>query len=127
MSFGDQVKAFTVKAKDIAEKEFAKNTLALYADIVRGTPVDEGTLQNNWQFGVNSVNSDKLPAPGSKAALPVVQRGARVAKTLRLVDVAVIFNNMEYAGVIENGLSGTRRIPARMVARAILAAKARNR
>lgn len=127
MSFSDKVAAFAKKAKTTADKEFGKSVLALYVDIVRGTPVDTGVLKNNWQFGVNTTNGEKLSAPGSvQAVAPIAQRGAKAAKGLTISDTAIIFNNMEYAAVIENGLAGTRRIPARMVAKAILAARARN-
>jgi hypothetical protein len=118
MSFSKDISAFATKAEKRVNEEYRKNVLAIWADTVRGTPRITGTLRANWQIGINRQNSSKLGASSGASG------GSSVA-ALKWKDTAIIYNNMEYAEVVENGLDGTRRVPRRMLARAILAAQAR--
>ena len=124
MTFAKQVATFNKKALKQTDEEFGKEILALFGDIVRGTPVDEGILQNNWQFGINQTNSTKLEEKTKNKGATIAREGAKMP-SLTIKDTAIIFNNMEYAEAIERGLGKGRRTPARMVARAIAAAQAR--
>lgn len=122
MSFSVKVSQFAKKAIDAAEKEFQIQTFQLWTDIVDGTPRITGTLRANWQFGAGVLNNAKIDPVATSAA-----RAAAKANNskLKLKDTAIIFNNMEYAEVVENGLAGTRRVPRRMVAKAIALAQAK--
>lgn len=121
-SFASQVAAFAVKAKKDTDIAYRKNVLLLWSDVVRFTPWVTGVLRSNWQVGVNSQNTTKNRA-GTQAGDKSGTADA-IAK-LTILDTGIIYNNMEYAEIVENGLGGTSRTPRRMVARAIEQAKAR--
>jgi len=115
MSFSKQVSAFVEKAKGEMDKEFRKNVILLWRDTVQGTPRITGVLRANWQIGINKTNPDKLPANSKNADVT----------NLAIHDTAIVFNNMEYADAVENGIQGTNRVPRRMLLNAINAAKSR--
>ena len=122
MSFGSQVESFVQKAKNGIDVEFGKQILAFYRDVVIGTPVDEGTLQNNWRIGVSLEAGIDPPVKSSSS---VIMKGAAKITSLSKTDSVWVYNNVVYAEVVENGLEGTRRTPARMMKKAIMAARAR--
>jgi hypothetical protein len=126
VTFAKQVTAFVAKAEKQTDEQFGKEVLALYGDIVRGTPVDTGVLQNNWQFGANTSNGNKLEEKTKNKGATIAREQSKIL-ALKITQTGVIFNNMEYADAVENGIDGTRRVPARMVARAIVAAQARRK
>ena len=113
--FSDKVTGFVVKAHKELDKSFRKNVFQLWTDTVQGTPRITGTLRANWQIGINQTNSNKL-SPGQRNADP---------SSLKITDVGIVYNNMEYAEVVENGLPGTARVPRKMLANAINAARSR--
>ena len=116
MSFARQVAAFAKKANEELDKAYRTRVLWLWTDTVQGTPRITGTLRANWQIGINTQNADKLQ-PGQKNA---------DVKELKITDIAIVYNNMEYAEAVENGIDGTNRVPRRMLANAVNAAQARS-
>ena len=124
MNFAKQVSAWVTKAKKVTNEEFGRNTLLLYSDIVTGTPVDTGTLQNNWQFSATSLTNNHQYG-ARKGATAALARASKKAAEAKVETPVIIFNNMEYAEAIERGLGKGQRMPARMVAQAIAMAQAR--
>lgn len=122
MSFSKEVSTFIKNAKFKSDEEFGLAALQLWVDIVDGTPRITGTLRANWQFGteLNPTQYSPSAEQGAKG------RASKKAYSVKLEDTIIIFNNMVYAEVVENGLAGTNRVPRRMVAKAIAAAQARN-
>jgi len=116
MGFGDQVDAFGRKTLKEFDKSYRKLVLGIWRDAVTGTPVDTGVLKGNWQVGIGQKNGNQLGA-GSPAA---------DVGDLTIEDTAFVFNNMEYASAIENGIAGTARVPRKMLFNAVQAAKLRS-
>jgi hypothetical protein len=114
---GSQIDKFASKAYKEIDGSFRKKVLAIWTDTVRGTPRITGTLRANWQIGINQQNNNKLK-PGQVSG---------DVKSLKFSDTAIIFNNMEYADAVENGIPGTARVPRKMLANAIAAARLRNK
>ena len=121
MSFASEVDTFISKTAFKLDEEYAASAFQLWTDIVDGTPRITGTLRANWQFGTKQ-NASKY---GPQAAQGAKARATKAKMQVTLEDAVIIFNNMEYAEVVENGLAGTARVPRRMVAKAIALAQAK--
>lgn len=118
MSFSSEVSRFVKKAKGQTDEAYRQVVFQLWTDAVQGTPRITGTLRANWQIGIETLNARKLePDQGIN--------GKDAVQNLKIENRAFVYNNMEYAEVVENGLDGTARVPRRMLANAINASKVR--
>ncbi len=97
MSFTEDMRRFAEKAKRGYVEVTTESLIDLSASIIIKTPVDEGTLANNWQASTDT------PAPGT-----IVLGGGsgQKAKIKRSVAASIgglyyFVNNLPYAGRIE--------------------------
>ena len=118
VSFASAIRRFNYQLEGKTDKKYRKIVFQIWIDTVQGTPRDTGQLRANWQIGINRQNGDQRPA---SSPFP----GVDESEKLRIEDTAIIFNNMEYAEVIENGRPDQDRVPHKMLANAINAAKLR--
>jgi len=108
---------FALNMIGMAEQYIRGTLLGLSARVIKGTPVDEGFLINNWQAQLNQIpsgmiaNADKNGGASDNSAQSALS-GMKAGDTFWLV------NNLPYAIPIEYGHS-TRKAPQGMLRIAI--------
>lgn len=127
LAFVKDVNAFIHKAPSELEKDYRVRVFEVFNDVFDGTPRDRGTLKNNWQLGTQLT---RLKKPVGDYALGE-DTGTRTqalnnSQRVQLHETTFIFNNTEYALAVEKGLGPGRRVPRRMVEKAVELAKARS-
>jgi hypothetical protein len=120
-NFASQVSAWVKKAEKETVDEYRVRTLVLWRDLAILTPRITGVLRSNWQFGAGQTNNEKHPSGEGASA----SRASAANATLKLDQDAIIFNNMEYAKAVNDGLGPGNRTPRRMVEQAIAMSKNR--
>jgi hypothetical protein len=109
MSFSGDIKNFTKKTTAKGERVYRRTVLALFANIVRGTPVDTGRARANWNIEINTV--DTSTSDNTTPKRPTLGG-------LKLTDNVFISNNLPYILPLEHGHSA--QAPAGMVKTALL-------
>jgi len=77
--------------------------LELIKNVIAQTPVDKGTLRNNWRTGINTRNGRSLLSedPSGERAMTEARKKIKPVKG----DETIVFsNNLPYAPVVEFGL-----------------------
>ena len=100
-------------AGDKADLVVRKTALQLQTRMVQRSPVDTGRFKNNWQAGIDSINTDtaldtSLTGEGSIARTISTVESWKSGQTINLT------NSMPYAQRLENGWS--QQAPSGMVA-----------
>lgn len=114
MSFSDDIKRFTDKARNAHDKITRVATLELFSGVIRATPVDTGRARGAWQTGVGS------PPPGAdgrldpSAAQPLAEVEQNTPRGAG--QIAYLSNNVPYIFRLEEG-SSKRQAPHGMVRR----------
>lgn len=113
MSFSDDIKRFTDKARNAHDKITRVATLELFSGVIRATPVDTGRARGAWQTGVGS------PPPGADGRLDpsAAQPLAEVEQNTPpgAGQVTYLSNNVPYIFRLEEGSS--KQAPHGMVRR----------
>ena len=81
---------------------YKKVAFDVFAEVVRRTPVDNGTLRRNWICDVNRIPQETIDGtdPGGDAA---TNEAAKVINEAKLDETINIVNNLDYAEKIEYG------------------------
>lgn len=113
MGFADDVRRFSVKAGESADKTVRAVTVSLFNGIIRDTPVDEGRLRGDWQttVGTPAAGENGRVDPGGRAAMAEVEANTPEGAG----QLTYLTNSMPYAEAIEEGSS--KQAPEGMVRR----------
>jgi hypothetical protein len=84
-----------------------------YTGIVMKNPVDTGRSQNNWNVGINNVDSS-VTSEGNKDKSAVIRAAQNILRRIKGGDVIWITNNVDYIEYLEDGSSD--KAPNGMVA-----------
>jgi hypothetical protein len=117
MSFSGDIKKFTAKTEDVAEKTIRGTALSIFSQIVLRTPVDTGRLRGNWQTDLNNVKQVEIERVDQSGSAAIREASEETGK-YRLGDFITMSNNLPYAEPIENGSSD--QAPTGMVKAVVL-------
>ena len=125
MTFGSQVKKAVVNMQEDAENSVRKTLLGIFANTVRGTPVDTGRLRNNWYASIGLPSGKAAKGKGTSESPERPDRSLanaeKVSGKVKLGDMVYFTNNLPYAYISEYGgvVNGVRRSGNFMLTRAV--------
>ena len=102
MSFKSDINQFSRKIAANTEEVFIGTSLAMYASIIKRTPVDKGRLVANWQVDLNKAATGELDGY-DKTKTKTLKKGTAQIQKATLVDEIYFTNNLPYAHDIEYG------------------------
>lgn len=111
MSFSDDVRMFSAKARESTDKTVRAVTLSLFNSVIRDTPVDTGRARGAWETTVDQPSTtvpDRLDKSGGQAMAEVAAKTPEGAG-----QETYIANNLPYIEELEYGSS--KQAPAGMV------------
>jgi len=113
MSFGRELAAFRQKTMEKYVKVKRMSAFDLFSAIVLETPVDKGTLRNNW-FADIGRGSTETTSASDTSGTGTISRINSILNGSDLTNELFLTNNLPYANRIEfDGYSG--KAPAGMV------------
>jgi len=101
--FSQQLKLATTGALDEVEEILQSSVIALMSAAIIKTPIDTGRARNNWFVELGDRNVEKAERQkdnGGTASLEEVN--SQISK-LELGGKALLYNNLPYIEVLENG------------------------
>lgn len=108
MSLDREITSWTIKAKDMTEKQVQYICMTLLTDVVTNTPVDTGRARANWQPSIGSPASGTIEAT-DKDGSATINKGANVIKHAA-GNVFYLTNNLPYIYRLEfDGWSKQKR------------------
>lgn len=111
MSFSNDIRRFTEKARKAHDKIARTATLELFSGVIRATPVDTGRARGGWQTGVGSApegDNERLDKSASQSLAEVDSNTPPGAG-----QVTFLANNVPYIMNLEEGTS--KQAPEGMV------------
>lgn len=102
-SFADQIKKAKEKVDRIVTETHRMTALAVYGEVVQGTPVDTGRAKSNWWMDLNSV-STTIREPDNSASADAQAQNVSEMDT-NIDDTIYISNNLPYINLLNNGTS----------------------
>lgn len=117
--------AFTLPAQATNAKS-KKCAEIILTDVLRETPVDEGTAISNWQISIGTPSDDIIEAyvKGSKGSTQLENQNAAFETAMNVLETKspgqpiYIFNALPYIRILNDGTSS--RPPIGFVERAVL-------
>lgn len=109
MSFSQQLTAFVNGSKDKIDRVVKDSTQVLFKNVIKETPIDEGTARGNWQTSVGQPKTGTIDRVGADVAIAEVM--ANVPDEAG--QVVYLSNNLPYIRKLEYGHS--QQAPGGMV------------
>jgi hypothetical protein len=125
MTFGSQVKKASLKIIDDSEENVRKTLIGIFANTIRGTPVDTGRLRNNWYTTLYAPSKRSKKGSGTSESPESPQNALmlndKIVGKVKLGDKIYFTNNLPYAYITEYGgvVNGVRRSGNFMLTRAV--------
>lgn len=94
MSLDREITSWTLKAKDLTDRQVQYICMTLLRDVVAGTPVDTGRARGNWQASIGSPADGTLEKTDKNGGT-TINKGAKVAKDAT-GNVFYLTNNLPY-------------------------------
>lgn len=110
MSFQSDIKAWTEKTQQAADRIFRGTALDIFGKVMQRTPVKTGRARGNWQTSVGTYPTDELSRIGGARAL---SEAGRATKTWNIEQPIYFVNNLPYILPLEYGNS--KQAPRGMV------------
>lgn len=108
MSFSVDISKFVKVAKGNPVKTRNRVLLALFRDIIRGSPVDTGRFRHNWNTNLETPDLNSVDHGPDKENYPNTALSQAQATLANAEGDEVIYftNNLPYAYALEHGWSG---------------------
>ena len=102
-SFTQQLRLSTNNVEDELEEILRSSVIALMSVAIIKTPIDTGRARNNWFVELGTDNIDKVGRIEDQSAGGSLKDVTTQVNKLELGGKALLYNNLPYIEVLENG------------------------
>lgn len=115
MSFSSVVSRWCGRTAPEATVRMLRGTsIALFAGVIRDTPVDTGRLRSNWRCSIGEANREEQTSTDKQGTIAVVEMMGKAA-VLEGDQTIIICNSLPYAARIEYEGWSSKKAPEGMV------------